>query len=349
MKRWGWAVLALALTSGMPAQTMDTGVLPVATIKLGKASSLVTQKTFRDAGAARETATGAKMDLAAKQALLQDLVASELIKMDMDAQGIKVTDDELIKNFRAANPGMADAQIKAEVEKQSGQTWDVATINIKRQIANNKYFSQFPAFADLGKLNVSESEVKEFYDANTALFTAPDFVRVSHIFFDTKVKPKGTLAEIQKRAQDTLQKITSGQATFEEMATSVSEDASSAKLNGDIGYIPRTLDSQAGQQLTALFGKDFLIALFALKKGDVSTVLTSNAGLHIVRITSKIDKHFMTLDEDVYPGKDSTTVRTAIQQTLLQRKQMTAQNKLVSDVADGLRAKATIKTFEQNF
>ena len=345
MKRWGWAVVGLFVAAGLTAQTLDQ---PVATIKLDKKSSLVSQKQFRERITALE-ASGTKLDLDGKRNVLQEMVSAELIRMDMDAQGIKGTEEDLIKQFRASNPGMSDAQIRAEVEKQSGKTWEVATLDLKRQLANNKYFSSFPAFAELGKIAVTEKEIRDFYDANTTLFTAPDFVRVSHIFFDTKVKPKGTLTEIQKRADDTLKKITSGQATFEEMAAAVSDDPSSAKSNGDIGYLPRTLESQAGQQLLNVFGKDFLNGLFALKKGEVSAVMVSNAGLHIVRVTQKIEKHFMSLDEPVYPGKTDTTVKLAIAQTLQQRKLLAGQTKMVSDVADDLRKRATIKTFEQNF
>jgi parvulin-like peptidyl-prolyl isomerase len=100
--------------------------------------------------------------------------------------------------------------------------------------------------------------------------------------------------------------------------------------------------------LLSVFGQDFLTRIFALKKGEVSDVLTSNSGLHIVRITQKVDKHFMTLDEPVFPGKDQS-VRAAIQQTLQQRKLMAAQTKMVEDIGADLRKKAVIKTFEQNY
>lgn len=345
MKRWGWALLGLFVVGGLSAQTLDQ---PVATIKLDKTSSLVSQKAFRDRVAAIEAQRSITLDANAKNQLLQDMITEELIRMDEDLKGVKASDEDLLKQFRASNPGLTDSQIRTELEKQSGKSWDEATVPLKRQVANMKYFNQFPQSSELGKITVTDAEIKEFYDSNTALFTAPDYVRVSHIFFDTKVKPKGTLQEIQKRADDTLQKITSGQSTFEEMAASVSDDPGSAKANGDIGYLPRTLESQAGQRLLQIFGRDFLTAVFNLKKGEVSPVLTSNSGFHIVRVTQKIDKHFMTLDEPVYPGKDET-VRAAIHQTLQQRKVMAAQTKMINEIGADLRTKASIKTFEQNF
>jgi parvulin-like peptidyl-prolyl isomerase len=345
MKRWGWIAAMAFAAAGLTAQTLDQ---PVATIKLDKKTSVVSQKDFRDQIAAYEQQQHVKLSDDDKHKLLDQLVTNELIKLDMDNQGVKATDDDVMKQFRTNNPNMTDVQIRAEVEKQSGKPWDDAIAPFRRQIALSKYFSQFPETADVGKVTVTDDEVKAFFDANTSLFTAPDYVRMSHIFFDTKTKPKGTLAEIQKRAEDTLQKINSGQSTFEEMAASVSDDETSAKANGDVGYIPRTSESQAGQRFSAILGQDFLTKIFALKKGEISGVLTSNQGLHIVRITQKVDKHFLTLTEPIYPGQQQT-VKGYIQQNLQQRKLMENQAKLINDVAGDLRKKALIKTYEQNF
>ncbi len=345
MKRWGWiAVMALA-AAALTAQTLDQ---PVATIKLDKKTSLISQKDFRDEQAAIEQQQRAKLSDDDKKKLLDQMIGNELIKLDMDGQGIKASDEDLLKQFRSNNPGLTDAQIRAEVEKQSGKSWDDAVEPLKRQVAMQKYFSQFPQTADVGKVTVTDDEVKAYYDSNTALFTAPDFIRVSHIFFDTKTKPKGTLAEIQKRADDALKLITTNQKTFEEVATDMSEDQTSAKVNGDIGYVPRTSESPVGQRFVAILGQDFLNKVFALKKGEISGVITSNQGLHIVRVTQKLDKHFLKLDEPIYPGQ-AQTVQSYIQNLLQQRKLMENQAKLVNGVAAQLRQKATVKTYEQNF
>ncbi len=346
MKRWGWIAAMAFAAAGLTAQTLDQ---PVATIKLDKKTSLISQKDFRDELAAIEQQQRAKLSDDDKKKLLDQMIGNELIKLDMDNQGVKASDEDLLKQFRQNNPGLTDAQIRAEVEKQAGKPWDDAVEPLKRQVAMGKYFSQFPQTADVGKVTVTDDEVKAYYDSNTALFTAPDFVYMSHIFFDTKTKPKGTLAEIQKRAEDTLKRITSGQSTFEEEARGVSDDATSAKVGGDVGDpIPRTSESPVGQRFVAILGQDFLNKIFALKKGEISGVLVSNQGLHIVRITQKIDKHFLKLDEPIYPGQKQT-VQEYVRQLLQQRKLMENQAKLINDVAAQLRQKATVKTYEQNF
>ena len=57
--------------------------------------------------------------------------------------------------------------------------------------------------------------------------------------------------------------ITSNQKTFEEVATDTSEDQTSAKVNGDIGYVPRTSESPVGQRFVSILGQDFLNTLIA--------------------------------------------------------------------------------------
>ncbi len=345
MKRWGWIAVMAFAAAGLSAQTLDQ---PVATVKLEKKTSVVSQKDFRDRVNTVETQQRIKLSDDDKKKLLDQLITYELIKLDIDNQGIRGTEDDVIKQLRSANPGASDAQIRLEVEKQTGKSWDEAITPLKQQVAMGKYFSQFPGMADVTKVTVTDDEVKANYESNSSSFVAPDFVRMSHIFFDTKTKPKGTLAEIQKRADDTLKKINSGQATFEEMASDVSEDEGSSKTNGDVGFIPRTSDTPAGPRFALVFGQEFLNKVFALKKGDISPVLTSNQGLHIVRVTQKLEKHFLKLDDPIYPGQPQT-VRNYIQQSLQQRKVMENQEKLVSSVGDDLRKKATIKIFEQNF
>jgi len=345
MKRWGWIAAMAFAAAGLTAQTLDQ---PVATIKLDKKTSVVSQKDFREQASAAEQQKRAPLTDDEKSKLLDAMVSNELIHMDMDNLGIKATDDDLLKQFRVNNPGLTDTQIRAEVEKRSGKSWDDAVAPLKKQVALGKYFGQLPGAGDVGKITVTDDEIKAYYDANSSSLVSPTMLRMSYIFFDTKTKPKGTLAEIQKRAEDTLQKIRSQQSTFEEMAATVSDDPVSAKRNGDFGYIPRTTETPQGQQALAFFGQDFLDKIFALKKGEVSDVLTSNQGLNIVRITQKSDKHFMTLDEAVSPDQ-SQTVRDYIKQGLLQRKTNAAEQKILSDAADGLRKKATIKTYENNF
>src|SRR5262249_50601770 len=114
---------------------------PVATIKLEKKTSVVSQKDFRERVAQVESQQHVKLSDDDKKKLLDQLVTYELIKLDMDNQGVRGTEDDVLKQMRQSNPGMNDAQIRAEVEKQAGKPWDDAITPLKQQVAMGKYFS----------------------------------------------------------------------------------------------------------------------------------------------------------------------------------------------------------------
>lgn len=339
-----WSV-ALFLWAGcfLSAQSLDPAV---ATIKLYK-TAVIGQKSFREKVVSYEKAMGKPMPTEEKTNMLNMLILDELLSQAAEKAGIKVTEEEVIKQYQQANPGITADQIKTAVEQQNGMSWDKVLVLIKRQLATQRYVAGHPLAGPLKNIDVNDKEISVYYEDNKAKFVSPDMMRFSHIFFDTKVNPKGTLMEIKKRAEDVQKKIASGQATFEEMVRKESEDKGTVALNGDIGFLPRNLDSSVGKQLLQVFGKDFLDQIFAMKTGQVSAVLTSNSGFHIIKATDKIDQHFMTLDEEIYPGK-GTKVKDMIKQNLMQMKGAKAQEKVLSDIQDELKKTAEIKTYPEN-
>src|SRR5262245_41806335 len=107
MKRWGWIALMAFAVAGLSAQTLDQ---PVATIKLEKKKSVVSQKDFRERLAQVESQQRIKLSDEDKKKLLDQLVTYELIKLDMDNQGIRATEDDVLKQLRQGNTGASDAQ-----------------------------------------------------------------------------------------------------------------------------------------------------------------------------------------------------------------------------------------------
>jgi peptidyl-prolyl cis-trans isomerase D len=155
-------------------------------------------------------------------------------------------------------------------------------------------------------------------------------VKVSHIWIkmplpgpDGKVDDKG-VAEAQHRADDLLKQLKSG-AKFEDVAKKYSEDPGSANVGGSLGWIGKG-------QMAAEFEK----AAFSLPKGQISDVVKSLDGFHIVRVDDKQEAHVKSLDE----------VKSLIEPILKHQKgQQAAQKKadaLLKDArAEGLDAAAT--------
>lgn len=120
---------------------------------------------------------------------------------------------------------------------------------------------------------VSDEELKKFYEQNKDKFKADAQIRASHILVST-----------EQEAKDLLSKLKAG-GNFEELAKGHSKDSSAAK-GGDIGW----------------FGKGAMVppfekALMALKEGQLSDVVRTDYGYHIIKLTGKRPAGLRPFDE----------------------------------------------------
>jgi peptidyl-prolyl cis-trans isomerase D len=140
-------------------------------------------------------------------------------------------------------------------------------------------------------VQVSHDDLVAYYDQHRDQYRTPEQVKVSHILIKTpvpgpdgKVDEKG-VAEAQRRAEDLLKQIKAG-GNFEELAKKYSEDPGSAKEGGSLGFIGR------GRTVP-----EFEKAAFSLPKGQISDLVKSSYGFHIIRVDDKQEAHMKTLDE----------------------------------------------------
>jgi len=142
-----------------------------------------------------------------------------------------------------------------------------------------------------GEVKVTQDDLRAYYDQQREQYRTPEQVKVSHILIKTplpgpdgKVDEKG-VAEAQRRAEDLLKQVKGG-ANFEELAKKYSEDPGSAKQNGSLGWIGR------GQTVP-----EFEKTAFSLPKGQISDLVKSSYGFHIIRVDDKQEAHMKSLDE----------------------------------------------------
>ena len=151
------------------------------------------------------------------------------------------------------------------------------------------------AVLDTGKIQggvqVTHDDLQAYYNQHRDQYRVPEQVKVSHILIKTplagsdgKVDEKG-VAEAQRRAEDLLKQLKAG-AKFEDLAKKNSEDPGSAKEGGSLGWI--------GKGRTV---PEFEKAAFSLPKGQISDLVKSSYGFHIIRVDDKQDAHMKTLDE----------------------------------------------------
>jgi peptidyl-prolyl cis-trans isomerase D len=186
------------------------------------------------------------------------------------------------------------------------------------------------AVIDVNKLEsgvqVTPDDLRKYYDEHRDQYRVPEQVKVSHILIKTplpgpdgKVDEKGA-AEAQRRAEDLLKQVKSG-ANFEDLAKKYSEDPGSAKQGGSLGWIGR------GQTVP-----EFEKTAFSLPKGQISDLIKSSYGFHIIRVDDKQDAHMKSMDD----------VKSEIEPILKHQKALQAAQKK----ADDLLAQARKQTLD---
>jgi len=163
--------------------------------------------------------------------------------------------------------------------------------DLEKELIATKYMAQAS--------EVSDKEAKNYYDKNTSEFLK---VRASHILISNTDDKGDSVSEEQKKknkekAEEILKKIQAGE-DFAELAKEYSQDPGSGSQGGDLGYFEK------GQMVP-----EFEAAAYALKIGEISDIVKSQFGYHIIKVIDKKD--------DKTPYED---VKDSIKDTLLNEK-----------------------------
>ncbi len=180
----------------------------------------------------------------------------------------------------------------------------------------------------------TEDQIKKLYEENVDQFVTPDYVKISHIFFqfgDNKT------ADYSK-AVNVLNQIKNGSITFEKAAQSYSEDEST---KGDSGLIDGWIEAE-NSYYSQMFGEKAVEEIFKLNPGEYSDVVEGALGYHIFKLTSKRDGKQLTLDDAVNPNV-TTTLREYLMQTVYEQETSVAFQNAYLELVQDLRSQASIK------
>ncbi len=140
---------------------------------------------------------------------------------------------------------------------------------------------------DLEKdIHPGDEEIKRYYDENATKFAREKQVRAQHILF--RVKPGAPEAEVEKiraGAQKILDEAKKGK-DFSELAKKYSQDEGTAKKGGELGFF-------SAKQMEPAFSA----AAFALKPGEISDLVRTPYGFHIIKSEEIAEARTAPLDE----------------------------------------------------
>lgn len=124
-------------------------------------------------------------------------------------------------------------------------------------------------------MTVNEADLKTYYDQNAQRLSGTEERRASHILIASpKTAPAADREKAKAKAQELLAQVKKAPDTFADVARKNSQDPGSAPNGGDLDFFAR------GSMV-----KPFEDAAFAMKKGDVSDVVESEFGYHVIKLT----------------------------------------------------------------
>ncbi len=258
------------------------------------------------------------------EALMRDSLLEEKVR-SIVTDGVQVTPAEVLAQFRHRN---SKAKIDYVIFDPSQFLKDVQVT----PEALAAYFQKDPAHYKLPEqrqvryvmidpdqvrtqVKVDETELRQYYAQHLSDYRVPDRVRVAHILFKTTGKSPAELASVDKTAADVLNQIRAG-GNFGELAKKFSED-STAQAGGELGWLVH------GQTVP-----EFDSMAFSLKPGEVSGLVKTVYGIHILKVEEKEVAHLQSFDE----------VRNAIEVGIEKQRVADAQAALAVNLETQLKA-----------
>jgi len=230
--------------------------------------------------------------------VFEDNVRAKIFEDEIEniiVEGIIVTPAAAEAEYRRRNEkikvdyiGFSPAKIMADLKPKPEE--------LEAYFAKNKGYFNMPETRDLqivladqakvaDTIQVTDAQIQDYYNGHKDDYRTPERVHARHILLSTANKPKDEVPKIQAQAEALLKQIKGG-GDFAELAKKNSQDPGSAQKGGDLGWVSR------GQMV-----KNFEDAVFTLKPNEISNVVTTEYGFHIIQVLEKQPAHLQTLDE----------------------------------------------------
>lgn len=230
-----------------------------------------------------EVEDGVKYKDKFKDIMLDQMIDIEAVCEQAKKDGLTPSEKEVDKAFEELKKNIDDDKEYKNKLKDLGINDTYLKSQQEQDLIIQKYKENFDK-----NLKISDKEMKTYYDEHKADYYK-DEVKASHILISTvddngKELSESKKKEAKKKAEEVLKKAKSDQE-FSELAKEYSDDTVSAAQGGDLGYFTK------GKMV-----KEFEDAAFNLKPGEISDIVESEYGYHIIKVYDKVDKQ-LSFDE----------------------------------------------------
>ncbi len=226
---------------------------------------------------------------------LETMISEELVKQESDKANIQVTDADLEKELDQIKKSFSSDEQFAQALATYNMTLESLKADMHVQVQLRKLLEP--------QVKITDEEIKTYYDTNLESLKTPEQVRASHILVATKEEAETVLSSLK------------GGADFATLAKEKSTDTASKEAGGDLDFFPK-----------GLMEEPFETAAFALKTGELSSVVETSHGFHVIKATDHKDAATPTLEEKKEEIRQTLSEQqiSTLSQTWLQEKRSAA-------------------------
>ncbi|MGA1863939.1 MAG: peptidylprolyl isomerase [bacterium] len=246
------------------------------------------------------------------QQALENLINLRLLNQEADSKNIQLDNEAIDKQIQQISSRFPNP----EKFKEQLSAMGISEEKLRDEIGANLRIEKLLETTSEKNEEVSENEIKDFYDNHPENFQTPERIQASHILI--KIDPEDTpeVKEQKRQKLSDIRKQIEDGADFAQLAREYS-DCPSKSRGGDLGMFER------GRMV-----KPFEDAAFQLKVGEVSDIVETQFGLHLIKLTDHQEGQAMPLEN----------AREKIVYYLNREKQQDAVNNYLTE----LRSKAKI-------
>ncbi|MGI6703926.1 MAG: SurA N-terminal domain-containing protein [Clostridia bacterium] len=193
-----------------------------------------------------------------KEQVAEKLITDRLVLEDAEEEGIEVTDAEVDQEVKAIKDYFDDEKKYLDFLASQNLSEEEFTAQVRQDLVIGKYRQRV-----VEPVTVSEEDIKKYYDENPKEFKN-DTVKASHILLDAR-----------DEAEEVLAKAKAGE-DFGALAAKYSVEQGAETTKGDLGE----------------FGYGYMVepfekAAFALEEGEISDIVETQFGFHIIKVYEK--------------------------------------------------------------
>lgn len=200
--------------------------------------------------------------------MLDELILIRLVEQEADARGVSVAQEDVdaeVERLAAQVGGFGQLEF---LLMQQGYDLD--------QLADEIRFNLTMRALIVPGIEVTDEEVKQFFDENTELFAQEEMVRARHILVDSREEAEALRKQLEEGAD------------FAELAREHSTDRGSGAQGGDLGWFGRG-------RMVAPFEQ----AAFTLEVGELSEPVETTYGFHLIKVEERVEAADAVFDDEV--------------------------------------------------